>query len=81
MESKHMMRNIGIGMAAGAALGMLMAPQKKTMKATAKKARRARETPRKNIPNNRGKKKLDPPATCRRGPFLIRCVWAAGSQA
>ena len=37
MESKHMMRNIGIGMAAGAALGLLMAPQKKTLKATAKK--------------------------------------------
>ena len=41
MESRHMMRNIGIGMAAGAALGLLMAPQKKTLKATAKKPVRA----------------------------------------
>ena len=41
MDAKHTMRNIGIGMAAGAALGMLLAPQKKTLKATAKKAVRA----------------------------------------
>ena len=45
MESKHMMRNIGIGMAAGAALGMLMAPQKKTLKATAKRPSAPWRTP------------------------------------
>ena len=54
MESKHMMRNIGIGMAAGAALGMLMAPQKKTLKATAKKAVRAMEDAAENMTQSMG---------------------------
>ena len=54
MESRHMMRNIGIGMAAGAALGMLMAPQKKTMKATAKKAIRAMEDAAENMTQHMG---------------------------
>ena len=54
MESKHMMRNIGIGMAAGAALGMLMAPQKKTLKATAKKAVRAMEDAAENMTQHMG---------------------------
>ena len=43
MENRHTLRNIGLGMAAGAALGMLMAPQKRNLKATAKKAVRAVE--------------------------------------
>ena len=37
------MRNIGIGMAAGAALGMLLAPQKRKLKVTARRAVRAAE--------------------------------------
>ena len=43
LESKHTMRNIGIGMAAGAALGMLLAPQKRKLKVTARRAVRAAE--------------------------------------
>ena len=54
MESRHMMRNIGIGMAAGAALGLLMAPQKKTLKATAKKPVRAMEDAAENITQHMG---------------------------
>ena len=54
MESKHMMRNIGIGMAAGAALGRLMAPHNKTMKAPAKKAIRAMEDAAENMTQHMG---------------------------
>lgn len=54
MESKHTMRNIGIGMAAGAALGMLLAPQKKAMKATAKRAARAMEDAAEHVARDLG---------------------------
>ena len=54
MDTKHTMRNIGIGMAAGAALGMLLAPQKKTLKATAKKAVRAAEDVAENMSQRLG---------------------------
>ena len=40
---QHMWRNIGIGLAAGAALGMALAPRKKSLKATARTAARAME--------------------------------------
>lgn len=54
MENKHTMRNIGIGMAAGAALGMMMAPQKKNLKTTVKKATRAVEDVAENVSNTLG---------------------------
>lgn len=54
MEGKHTLRNLGIGMAAGAALGMLLAPQKKTLKATAKKAVRAMEDVAEHVTQNMG---------------------------
>lgn len=49
MERRTIMRSIGLGMAAGAALGLLMAPQKKTLKSTAKKAVRAVEDAAENM--------------------------------
>ena len=67
MDAKHTMRNIGIGMAAGAALGMLLAPQKKTLKATAKKAVRAAEQVPKNSPRQFARRGLLPNHTRRAG--------------
>ena len=49
MERRTIMRSIGLGMAAGAALGLLMAPQRKTLKSTAKKAVRAVEDAAENM--------------------------------
>ena len=52
--AQHMLRNIGIGMAAGAALGMALAPRKKVLKATARKARQTVEDIADNMTRNWG---------------------------
>ena len=55
MEHHHTLRNIGIGMAAGAALGMaVLPPRQKTPKATAKKAVRAMEDVAENVTQTLG---------------------------
>ena len=55
VQHHHTLRNIGIGMAAGAALGMaVLAPRQKTLKATAKKAVRAMEDVAENVTQTLG---------------------------
>ena len=54
MDAKHTMRNIGIGMAAGAALGMLLAPQKKTWRPPPKKRGRPPGAGAKTAPQRLG---------------------------
>lgn len=44
--------SVGLGLVAGAALGMAIAPQKKTMKGTAKKATRVVEDMAHNFSQN-----------------------------
>lgn len=55
MEHHHTLRNIGIGMAAGAALGMaVLSPQAEDPEATAKKAVRAMEDVAENVTQTLG---------------------------
>ena len=51
MEHNHFMRGMGLGMLAGAALGLAVSPGRKTVKRTAAKAARTMEDMAENISN------------------------------
>ena len=51
---QHMLRNIGIGLAAGAALGLALAPKRKSLRSTARKAVHAVEDIAGNMTRNMG---------------------------
>lgn len=51
MEHNHFMRGVGLGMLAGAVVGMMVSPGKKELKRTATKAAQAVSSAADNISN------------------------------